>query len=144
MNRVESAVDLFSNGFVCSQAVLASYSEMFGLDKEIALKLATPFGGGIARRGEICGAVNGAIMVMGLKYGVMNTDDRGSREDCYKIIDTFIRSFESRHGSIVCRELLGLSISDPEEYELIKEENLFTTFCPGLVKSAAEILEELL
>lgn len=144
MNNVETAVDLFSKGFVCSQAVLASYSEKFGLDKELALKLATPFGGGIARKGEICGAVNGAIMVLGLKFGVMMPDDRAGRENCYRIINTFFKKFELRHDSIACRELLGLDISDPKEYELIREKNLFTTLCPELVKSAAELLEELL
>jgi len=143
MNNVEIAVDLFSKGFVCSQAILASYSEKFGLNKELALKLATPFGGGIARKGEICGAVNGAIMVMGLKFGVMMADDRTSRENCYRMINTFINKFESKHNSIICRELLGLDISDPKEYELIREKNLFTTLCPQLVKSAAELLKEL-
>ena len=94
--------------------------------------------------GEICGAVNGAIMVMGLKFGVMMTDDRTSRENCYRMINTFIKKFESKHNSIICRELLGLDISDPAEYELIREKNLFTTLCPELVKSSAELLEELL
>lgn len=144
MNPVESSVNLFRNGFVCSQAVLASYAEDLGLNQELALKLAAPFGGGIARQGEICGAVNGAIMALGLKYGLSQADDRDGRDNCYRVIRAFIKNFEARHGSILCRKLLGLDIGNPEEYALIREKNLFATLCPEFVKSASGILGELL
>ena len=67
--RVVCAEEMFRSGYVCSQAVFATFSEMLGLDKETALKIANGFGGGIARKQEICGAVSGAIMAIGLKYG---------------------------------------------------------------------------
>ena len=144
MSRVEEAVACFKEGFICSQAVLSAYSEKLGLDREIALKIADGFGGGMARMGETCGAVTGAFMVIGLKHGRAVVEDAPAHETTYDRVNEFVRRFESRNQSIVCRELLGCDISTPEGLQSARQQNLFTTVCPGYIRDAAEILEELL
>jgi len=98
----------------------------------------------MGRMGEQCGAVTGAFMVIGLKYGKAKAADEGARDRTYELVREFVTRFRSRHGSIVCRELLGYDLSNPQEGELAKKKGLFDTLCPQLVRDAAEILEEIL
>jgi len=115
-----------------------------GLDRELALRIAGAFGGGMARMGEQCGAVTGALMVIGLKYGKTKTGDEGARDKTYKLAQELMTRFKERHGSIICRELLGYDLSNPEERAAVSEKGLFTTLCPQLVRDAVEIVEQLL
>jgi len=94
--------------------------------------------------GETCGAVTGAFMVIGLKYGNTKTGDDGARERTYELVGEFAKRFRSSHGSIVCRELLGYDLSNPEERTAARKKGLFTTLCPQLVQDAVEILEKIL
>ncbi len=144
MSKVELAVSCFEEGFACSQALLSTYSPQFGLDRETALKVAGAFGGGMGRMGEICGAVTGALMVIGLKHGITIADDEQSQEKTYSLVNEFVNRFKSRTGSIVCRELLGCDISTAEGMDTAKEKGLFTTICPKYVRDAAETLEQIL
>lgn len=144
MNRVERAVSCFKEGFSCSQALLSTYGAQFGLNREMALKVSGSFGGGMGRMGETCGAVTGAFMVIGLKYGKTRVEDEQTKEKAYNLAKEFVDKFKSRNGSIVCRELLGCDISTPEGMKLAKEKNLITTLCPKLVQDAAEIIEQIL
>ncbi len=140
--KSEQAVERFNQGFNCSQAVLSSYSEQFGLDCDRALKVATGFGGGM-RMSETCGAVTGAFMVLGLKYGNTTAEDKESKARTYKMVVEFINRFKARNGSVVCRELLGCDVSKPEGNKEAEDKGLFSSVCPGLVQDAAEILEEI-
>ena len=144
MNDVERAVSVFKEGFSCSQAVLSTYGTHFGLDREIALRVSGAFGGGMGRMGETCGAVTGAFMVIGLKYGKTIVGDEESKEKAYRLVNEFVEKFKSRNGSIVCRELLGCDLSTPEGRRLVKEKKLVTTLCPKFVQDAAEIIEQIL
>ncbi len=144
MDRVERAVSCFKEGFSCSQAMLSTYGPQLGLNHELALKVSGAFGGGMARMGETCGAVTGAFMVIGLKYGKTKIEDEQAKEKTYSLVKEFVDRFKSRNGSIVCRELLGCDISTPEGRELAKEKNLFATLCPKFVQDAAEIIEQIL
>ena len=144
MNRVEEAVFQFKQGFSCSQAVLSAFANSFNLDYETALRISQPFGGGLAHRGDMCGAVTGALMVIGLKYGRVKAEDITAREKTYEIARTFIKNFISINNSIICKELLGYDLSKPEQYSIVQEKNLFQTFCSKLVRDSAEILEKLL
>ncbi len=144
MNRVENAVSCFKEGFSCSQAVLSAFAHQFGLDRETALKVAGAFGGGMGRMGETCGAVTGAFMVIGLKYGKTRAEDEQTKEKAYSLVKEFVEKFKSRNGSIVCRELLGCDLSTPEGAQIAKEKNLTTTVCPKFVQDAAEIIEQIL
>ena len=144
MNKVETAVSCFKEGFSCSQAILSAYSDMHGLDRELALKISQPFGGGIAHMGEICGAVTGAFLVIGLKHGRIKAEDIEAKEKTYELVLEFVKRFKSLHGSINCTELLGYDLGSPEEMKLAEEKELFITVCPKFVQNAAEIIEQIL
>lgn len=146
MSSVEQAVTRFNEGSLCSQAVFSTYAEKLGLDLETAMKIATPFGGGMARMGETCGAVSGALMAIGLKHGNM-TDWRiedKQKEKAYRIAIEFVEKFKSRNGSVWCKDLLGCDLSTPEGRKAANDGKLFFTACPKFVREAAEILEEVL
>ena len=143
MSKADRASELFSNNFNCSQAVLTAFAADFGIDEELALKLGTQFGGG-ARNGEMCGAVSGALMVLGLKYGHYQADNIDQKSKAYCIASEYTRRFKDKNGSIVCRDLLGYDLTKPEDMACIKERNLFGEVCPKMIRSAVEVLEEIL
>lgn len=144
MSRVEQAVSCFEEGFTCSQALLSTYGKKFGLAREIALRIADGFGGGMGSMGETCGAVTGAFMVIGLKHGRTVVEDREAHKKTNSLINAFVHGFKSRNGSIVCRELLGCDVSTPEGLNSAREKKLFTIVCPKYVRDAAEIVEQIL
>ena len=143
MSDVDSAVNLFEEGFSCSQAVVGAYCEQFGLDKETAFKISSGFGGGM-HLNQTCGAVTGAFMVIGLKYGRSKVEDSMAKRKTYELVAEFAEKFKARHGYLGCTALLGCNISTEEGLKKAKEKNLFKTVCPAFVKSAGEIMEELL
>ncbi len=142
--KKESALALFGKGFSCSQAVLAAFSEDYGLDRETALKLAQPFGGGIARRADWCGAATGALLAIGLKYGRKRAKDTAARDRTYAATQDFLRRFEARSGALKCRDLLGCDIGTPGGAAEASARHLHETLCVQFVATAVEILEELL
>ncbi len=144
MSKKELVLYRFAEGFSCSQAIFSTYGEELGLSRETALKIAAGFGGGMGRMAETCGAVAGAFMTIGLKYGAINVEDRAAKEKTYELVREFADRFKARHGSIICKELLSCDISTPEGMEVAKEQELFTTLCPKFVIDAAEILEDIL
>ena len=144
MNRIETAVSCFLQGFLCSQAVLSAFSPDLGLPRDTSLRLAASFGAGMGRMGLTCGAVTGALMVLGLKYGQSDLEDKEAREENYEKVREFVELFRVRHGSIRCRDLLDCDINAPGGIEYARKNNLFTTLCPGYVRDAAEILVSLL
>ncbi|MFC1675509.1 C-GCAxxG-C-C family protein [Planctomycetota bacterium] len=123
--KVEQTVDNFKNGFNCTQAVLDTYCEQLGLDNETAFKIATGFGNGM-RIGGVCGAVTAAFMILGLKHGNTDATDKESKKKTHAIIKDFTKKFETRNGSINCKELVGDKSG-----------------CVQLVRDAAEILEQI-
>ena len=136
MNYVEEAVQLFEDGYMCSQAVLAVFCEEFGLSREQAFKISISFGDGM-RKGEVCGACTGAIMTLGLRYGENKSK---SDEMCVKFLD----SFEKENGSYICRDLLDCDIRTEEGIKYAIDNNLFKEICPKMVESAAKIAQELI
>ena len=144
MSNAEHAVIMMRDGFNCSQAVLSTLSPDLGLDRETALRVAGALGGGVARTGQTCGAVTGALMVLGLKYAQIRAEDKEAKEKAYALGREFIERFKARNGTALCLELLGYDISTPEGLQLIREKGLFTSLCPKLVADAVEIVEQLL
>jgi C_GCAxxG_C_C family probable redox protein len=144
MGVVERAAATMEEGFNCSQSVFSAWASELGLDRETALRVATAFGGGMGHRGDTCGAVTGAFMAIGLKHGRLSAEDEETRDLAYSLVNRFVEEFESRHGSVVCRELLGFDLSTPEGEQLAEERWPDRMPCRGLVRDAAEILEELL
>ncbi|MFX1339443.1 MAG: C-GCAxxG-C-C family protein [Promethearchaeota archaeon] len=144
MKNVEKAVSLFMKGFRCSQTILSTYGSQFGLKPELALKLASPFGAGMGSLGNTCGAVTGAFMVLGLKYGNSKLSETKKKEKAYEVVREFVSRFKSRNGTIKCSKLLDCDISTLEGRNKAIETRLFIEVCPKFVKDAAEILENLL
>jgi C_GCAxxG_C_C family probable redox protein len=142
MEKTEMALDLFNSGFNCAQSVFAVFSEDYSLPQETALKIACGLGGGV-RSGEVCGAVSGAVMVIGLKYGHYLQTDLKSKELCYSETVEFLDQFRKRNNSIVCREILGVDISKGDGREQAANKNLFKTVCNNMIISAVEILEDM-
>jgi len=134
---VKTAQERFTQKFNCSQSVFSAYAPKFGIQDEIALKLASPFGGGTAHQGHICGAVTGALMVLGLQKGSATPE---TKDEAYRIAEEYIKRFQDLHGSILCRELTGYDISKPDEFQKARESRVFYEICPGLVKDAAELV----
>lgn len=136
---MNQATELFKSGYNCSQAVLGAFSEKYGLDNKTALKIAVGLGSG-ARDAELCGAVSGAILVIGLKYGTINSTEKDA---CNLKVEEFIKYFKKRNKSIVCRQLLGCDITTTNGKEKALTENYFTTVCLDMVVSAVEILQQM-
>ncbi len=94
--------------------------------------------------GQTCGAVTGAFMVIGLKHGKVKAEDEEAKEKSYKIVREFVNRFKSLHGSIMCKDLLGYDLDNPEEREQIEEKQICETRCPEFIKNAVGVLEKLL
>jgi C_GCAxxG_C_C family probable redox protein len=139
------AEETFQSGFNCSQSVLSVFAEDFGLTKDTCLRLACPFGTGIARMQETCGAVTGAIMVIGLKYGKGEKGTEENKAHSYNLSQQFIVGFKEHHHTICCRELMdGLDINTTEGMAEIQKRELFRYHCLKYVRDAVEITEGIL
>ena len=144
MSEAEEAKKQFEKGFHCAPAILSTYSEESGLDKALALKIACGFGAGIGRMGRTCGAVTGALMVIGLKHGQVNLADQESSQRTYTLVKEFADRFTAMHGSVECKELIGYDLSDSSELSRARDSGVFQTKCLGFVYDAACILEDVL
>jgi C_GCAxxG_C_C family probable redox protein len=123
---------------------LTAFSDEFGLHDEVALRLACAFGGGMGRMARTCGAVTGAFMVIGLKYGQTKGNDKTAKDKTYALVKEFAGLFAKEYGSTECRELLACDISTPEGLKIANEKDLFKTICPKCIENAVKILEKLL
>ncbi len=146
MSKGDIAKQNFMNGYNCSQAVLLAFCEDFGLEKETALKISEPFGGGMGRMREVCGTVTGMFMVLGLAMGNSDAKDGSTKKNVYKSVQELAEKFKQDNGSIICRELLGFQKNNKESY--VPSERTTEYYkkrpCPELCKYAADILEDYL
>lgn len=143
MTHKEKALQYFTDKFHCSQAVLAAFAPELGLTEEQALRLGACFGSGM-RKGEVCGACTGALMVLGLMYGQFDKDDLESRMRANKVNEAMMNGFAEKNGSYICNELLGCDIRTEEGVKEAREKGLFTEFCPKMVAGAVDVLEEII
>ncbi len=137
------AKDFFKKGYNCSQAVVLAFSDETALDSETALKISSSFGGGMGRLREVCGAVTGMFIVLGMLYGYSDPSDKTGKTEHYKLIQSIAMKFKDENGSIVCKELLGLSAK--KETHIPEERNkgyYKKRPCVELVGYAAELLDE--
>ena len=143
MTTKEKALDYFSRHFHCSQAVLAAYADKCGLTEEQALKMGGCLGSGM-RKGEVCGACTGALIVLGALYGQYDETDLQSRELSNKVNDEMMERFAEKAGSYLCNDILGCDMSTEEGIRYARENNLFKDLCPKMVAYAVDVLEEII
>lgn len=142
-NYREHAIELFKQGYNCSQSLVAAFYEDCGMDLETALKISSSFGGGMGRLREVCGAVSGMFMVAGIIYGYSDPKDILSKTEHYKRIQELAEQFKEKNCSLICRDLLGLS-TQSESYipEKRTDEYYKKRPCAEIVGDAAEIIDE--
>lgn len=139
----QKAMDLFKEGFNCSQSVFLAFEDMYKMDPKTALMLSSSFGGGMGRLREVCGAVSGMFMVAGVLYGYDDPKDYEAKKVHYERIQQLAKEFELRNGSIVCRQLLGLGEGkDTPAPEKRTQEYYKKRPCAELVGMAAAIMEQ--
>ncbi len=141
-SRREEAVSVFQQGYNCAQAVISVFAAELGISREQALKIANGFGGGMARRGDTCGAVVGAMMAISLEHGSSEPDE-AVKQRVYARIWRFQEEFRARHGSIICRDLLECDLGTEEGRKQAHASGVTKTRCPGYVGDAVEILEQM-
>ncbi len=146
MSKGDIAKQNFLNGYNCSQSVLLAFCEDFGLERETALRLSQPFGGGMGRMREVCGTVSGMFMVLGLANGSSDAKDGEAKKDIYKSVQELAERFKDDNGSIICRELLGLDKNKAESYVPSQRTTEYYKKrpCSELCKYAADLVEEYL
>lgn len=142
--RIIEAVSNFNNGFNCSQAILSTYAPLFGLDKKTALRISCGFGSGIAGMQEICGALSGSFMFIGLKYGNDTAENVDSKEKTYEIIRKFTESFKKEFGSIKCKEIIGCDLNTEEGMKYYEDNSLASEKCSKCVEAAARLVNKIL
>ena len=141
-NYSQKAKTLFREGYNCAQSVFCTFAEDLGIDFDSALKLSSSFGGGMGRMREVCGAVSAMFMIAGLKYGYTEPNNKEVKTEHYKRIQELAQLFKEKHGTIICRELLGPLADDSyipsdrtKEYYAIRP-------CEKIIGDAAEIISE--
>lgn len=141
-DKVNAALAKYEAGYNCAQSVVSAFAQDFGLETATATKLSSCFGGGM-RMGATCGALSGALMVLGLAKGFA-TYNPASKEAVEAVCVDFIARWREHIGDTECREILGLDVSIPEERLKGKEDGIFARFCPNCIQRSVELLSEML
>jgi C_GCAxxG_C_C family probable redox protein len=142
-NRPEHARERFLKSMNCSQAILETYAPAMGMPVETARRVAAAFAGGMGMGSE-CGAVTGAFMVIGIKYGKTRDEDSRADKQTFKKLAEFVQEFKAKYKHIGCSELLETDMGTPEGVKEAADKGLFKARCPAYVKTAAELLENII
>ena len=146
--RVERAVENFMQGYGCCQSVVAAFADLYGMDDNMAKRVAAGFGGGVGRMRMMCGAVSGIVMLVGLDCGQTEGSDREGKSACYKVVQELLAKSKEQNGSLICAEILGIKgydravcsyVASPRTAEYYKQRP-----CAAKVESAARIFAEYL
>jgi C_GCAxxG_C_C family probable redox protein len=148
--KSDLAAEMFSQGYNCAQSVFGSCVGE-AMPRDLAVRIAQAFGGGVGRTGNLCGALTGALMALGLHYvpradaaaggAVLPLTDGAAKAQVYKKAKALMDEFARRNGSLMCRDLVGCDLMTPEGQRKFKETDAHNKICMGLVRSAVEILE---
>ncbi len=139
----EKAKSLFEEGYNCCQSVVGAFCEDFEMDFNTIVKMVSPLGAGMGRMREVCGAVSGMFIVLGMKEGYNDPKAFEEKKEVYEKVQKLAKEFQNKNGSIICRELLGLNIkSDNPTPSKRTDEYYKKRPCGEVVKLAADILEK--
>ena len=145
MTRRELAINYFKEGYNCSQSVVMAFKDVLSIDAKQLCKVASPFGGGISRMRETCGAVTGMVLVLGNLIGDDTPEMGGKKHELYKNTQEILKIFENKYGSLTCRRLLNLEVKHDDPKPSERDHSFFMNRpCPELIGGAVEILENFL
>lgn len=144
MSKSEKAAGYMKIGYNCSQAIVKTYAAEVGLNENEIVKMASVLGGGIGRTGHVCGAVSGAALIIGAKFGSIDNTKLESKDKAYQKGRELLERFAAENKSILCSEILGYDIRSQEGLMQARQSGVFLLKCPGFVASAARILERLI
>ncbi len=144
--RKEKAVALFKEGYNCAQSVFLAYSDLYNVDEELAKTFSAPFGGGMGRLREVCGAASGMFMLMGFKYPHIDPKDKASKTENYKAVQRTAAAFKDKFGTLICADLLAIKRSPQDPTPSDRTEEYYAKRpCARFIAEAAGIVgEELL
>jgi C_GCAxxG_C_C family probable redox protein len=143
MERSEQASSLFLSGNNCAQSVVLSFADDLKFSKELALKMAAGFGGGMGKQQGTCGAVTGAIMVLGMFKGEQVNNNDELKSGTYAAVKELTQRFTETYKTTSCRELTGCDLNTPEGSEKFKEDKIMENVCAGCVEEAVRIVESI-
>ena len=144
MKPSEKAIEFYKEQYNCSQAILAAYAEELGINEQTAIRVASSFGGGIARTGKTCGAVTGALMVLGMMEWNSEVEKEEAKQHVYTLSQRLMEEFKKKNQTLNCEELLGVSVNQPEGRAVVKANNLTGKVCHHLINDVTEILDKLI
>ena len=143
MSKAALARGFFEQGYNCCQSLLLAFAEDIGLSDEVALRLASSFGGGMGKLREVCGALTGAFMVIGMKKGTVHPDADDEKAAQYALIQELAGSFKQKNGSILCRDLIGEDYMPGDAVPGKRTQAYYDSRpCAALIEDAVRMLEE--
>lgn len=142
--EARQAVEMFNAGHACSQSVLAAFVDRYNLSRDTALQMSCSLAGGFGGSGLTCGAVTGALLVLGLHAGRIDPTDQAARDRTDSLVQAFLERFRAQHGSLICNELTGIDHADVQARAQAKEDGIFDSVCTKLVEQAAQIVGEII
>jgi C_GCAxxG_C_C family probable redox protein len=144
MRKFEIAAEYMKKGYNCAQSILKAYAGDVGMNEEDAVRLASTLGGGVGRNGQICGAVSGAALIIGMKFGTIKPADFPAKEKANNKTNELLERFRAEHKSISCKELISYDLKNPTELQKARNAGVFIQKCPLFVLSAGMILESII
>jgi len=144
MNKPEIASEYMRKGFNCAQSIIKAYANEVGIKEEDAIRMASALGGGVGRNGHICGAVSGAALIIGMKFGSTDPANFQAKEKAYNKTNELLEKFSEENKSVLCKELIPYDMKIPEELKKAREAGVFAKQCPLYVLSAGRILENII
>ncbi len=144
MEKYEIAADYMKKGYNCAQSIIKAYAGDVGINKEDAVRMASALGGGVGRNGHICGAVSGAALIIGMKFGTIDPADFPAKETAYNKTNELLNRFIEENKSVLCKELISYDLKNPAELQKARNAGTFIQKCPLFVLSAGMILENII
>jgi C_GCAxxG_C_C family probable redox protein len=144
MNKVDLAFRRLKTGYSCSQSVFSVFADDLGLDREISLKVSSAFGGGIAGMGETCGAVTGALMALGLRYGSAVASRKHEEKEINRYAEAFLDRIKSETGAVACRDILSVDLGQPGALKIAEEKGLFEKRCTPYIGRVVRLVDDIL
>ena len=142
-SKAETALHKFGEGYHCAQSIVYAFADEANMDKNTLMAISTGFGSGFGRKQEVCGAVTGAVIILGAKYGRKDNEPTDKTEKTYREVQKFIDEFTREKGSIICRELLsGCNLLTEDGQKFFKDKNLKCEVCHGCIELACHMLQK--